>query len=472
MGELIKNFLIYGVGGILTKLVGFFLLPIFTSQLLPEEYGYYDLILSISAIIGAISIMQYDAGFQKFYYTQESEKERNVLISTILFIILLLSTFAAVIFIILAPAVSSLWFKGGYVLALRLAGGEVIVSNLMMYLLCVLRYENRPKQYAVIAVSSALLNASLCILFVVYFHLGVTGALLGSLLSQTIICLIILYIERRRLEIVFDIPILKTVSKFAFPMVPARIGSVANSYANRFFMISMFTAEMIGLYSLALKLASAIGLIQTAFQLAWLPYLYKILNQEGHKKIIIDVFRQSVFAICLIVILISLFAKEIVELVSNSGYIEAYTIVGFLCLYNGLFIVKDTAEIGVKVTGKSIYVTYAYFISVAINFLFLFILPRYLGLIGIALSLLLSNISLIYLTLYFSNRLYKINFPVSLFSLILVLTILLIFVTIKVEIPIYIKILISVAVIALWGLYNKNTLLRLHNSMIHKVKHA
>ena len=472
MGELIKNFFIYGLGGILTKLVGFFLLPIFTSQLTPEEYGYYDLILSISAIIGAIAIMQYDAGFQRYYYKQESEIEKDILVSTIFYIIVMLSSIAAILFVIAVPFVSSLWFSHGYLTALRLAGVEVVVANVLIYLLCVLRYENRPKQYAVIAVSSALLNAFLCISFVVYFHLGVTGALLGSILSQLTICLIILLIERKRLVLVFDILILKKVSMFAFPMVPARIGSVANSYANRFFMISMFTAEMIGLYSLSLKLSSAIGLIQTAFQFAWLPYLYKILNRDGHKEIIIEVFRQCVYAICLIVLLISIFAQDIVMLVSNRGYLEAYTILGFLCLYNGIYIIKDTAEIGVKVTGKSIYVTYAYFISVAINFLFLFILPRYCGLIGIALSLLLSNIVLIYLTLYFSNRLYKINFPVRLFSIVLVLTILLIFGTITVDIPIFIKILISLAIIAIWGLYNKTTLLKLHTSMIHKVRHA
>lgn len=145
---------------------------------------------------------------------------------------------------------------------------------------------------------------------------------------------------------------------------------------------------------------------------------------------------------------------------------NASTILGFLCLYNGLYIIKDTVEIGVKVTGKSIYVTYVFFMAVAVNFLLLFVLPHFWGLIGIALSSLISNIVLIYLTLFFSNRLYKIDFPVRTFTLLLVLIISLIFVSVSIDVSFVIKILISLSVIILWGYSNKNSLSKLHMSII------
>ena len=468
MAELLKNIFIYGFGGILSKLVTFLLLPIITSRLSPAEYGYYDFILTISSIAAIFGMLSFETGFQRQYYKQPTDKEKDKLISSVLFAIVLFSTIVALLVFIATPLFSKVWFDNGYRIELRLACVEILASNIVLYMLCVLLYDNKPKLYAFIAVLSAVLNALLSIYFVVVLSLGVLGALLGSVLSQCIIAFVLLFVERSHIRSVYDRFVLKDVASFSFPMLPARIGSVANTYASRFLMISLFTVEMIGLYSLAVKLASAMALVHTAFQLAWTPYVYKILNQEGHKPIIIEAFKQTVFIVSIIVVVISLFSKELVSLVSNEQYLESATIVGLLCLYNGLFLVKETAEIGVKVTGKSIYVTYAYFISVAVNFIFLFILPKHFGLVGIALSLLISNIFLTYITVYFSNRLYKINFPIKMFSIVLLLTLVVVFVSILINLPLITKLLISVVVMQLWVYLNKTTLRSLYIGITKK----
>lgn len=450
MKELLKNFFIYGFGGILSKLVFFLLLPILTKQLTPAEYGYFDLIFTISSIASIFGMLSLETGFQRQFYLQSSDKERDVLISTILYAIVIFSAIVAAIVFFSIPLLSRIWFSGGFTKEIGVACIEILATNIVLYMQCVMRYDDKPKIYAVISVVSALLNAGLSIFFVVVLSMGVMGALLGSILSQCIISLVLLFIERKHLCIAFNKQMFKAVAAFAFPMLPARIGSVANTYANRFLMITLFSAEMIGLYALSVKLASAMTLVHTAFQFAWTPYLYKILNQEGHKPIIVEVFRQSLFVIALIVIVISLFSKELVTLVSNEQYVEASSIVGLLCLYNGLFLVKESTEIGVKVTGKSVYVTYAYFGSVAVNLLFLAILPRMLGLVGIALALLCSAIFLLYVTIYFSNRLYKIDFPLGLLTLVICITVSISLYQAYFDMPLIFKFFISVLLLFAW----------------------
>lgn len=457
MKELIKNFLIYGFGGILTKLVGFILLPVLTTTFTIEEFGFYDLILSISTIAATISILQFEVGFQRFFYLQKNDEEKKVLISTVFSAILISSVFASLLLLSFVPAISNLWFKSNYRNELIIASIEILFTNITAFLYCVLRYDDRPKIYTSISVCSAFLNAVLIIISVKVLHIGVLGAIFSNFLTQLFITYSLLYIERKNISFVIERRILKEVSSFAFPTIPARLGSVSNAYANRFLMISMFSASMLGIYSFSVKISSVMVLLQTAFQSAWLPFLYKIINKDGHKKIISDIFLISLRVVCLISIVLTLFSEEIVRLIATDEYLESTKIIGILTLYQGLFIVKDTSEIGVKVTGKSIYVSYAFFASVIANLVLLFTLPTFFGLSGVAISLLFSNIVLLALTIYFSNRLYKIDFPIALLVIYLILTVFLTIVIPYIQISFAEKILVVavIFVICLYAIRNK-----------------
>lgn len=419
MRELLKNFIIYGMGGIMSKLVVFLMLPIYTSHLSLKEYGYFDLVFSITTISAVLGMLQFDTGFQQFFYNNKTTQDKTIYISTIFNSILCTSIIVAIIYLLLVPVTSLYLFNNECTIELYVSCLEIITSNLQQFLFCLLRFDNRPKLYSIIALISALANAILCTIFVVVFRMGILGALIGTIFAEIIIITSVILIERKYLGLHFSRHIYRKVFAFSIPQVPARIGGVANTYINRFIMVSMFTVETIGFYSLGVKLASAIFLIQTAFQFAWLPYLYKILDKDGHKEQIILVFKLSTCIMAIVVTLITMFSNQLVLIAANNQYLVAAPIIGILSLYNGLFMIKETLEIGVKVTGKSVYTTYAYLFAFGANVLLLFILPKIWGLTGVAISLLSSNVVLIYLTYYYSNKLYSISYPIKWFTIIL-----------------------------------------------------
>lgn len=468
MIELLKNFFIYGIGGILSKLIGFLLLPIFTSKLSPEEYGYYDLIISISTIVAIGGMLQLDAGFQQFYFKKKTDAEKVNLTSTVFSTILTLSIFVVTIFLVFVPNISELFFNGGYINELYLSSIEILCCNLLTFLFVVLRFENRPKTYSVLVLINSILYALISIVLVVIYNFRVLGILVGTIFSELFIILIILFLERTRIKFYFNTKIIKEVSQYALPIIPARIGSVANIYMNRFIMVSMFSAGMLGLYSLGVRIASIVYLIYSAFQLSWLPYLYKELNNPNHKDKIIKVFRHCTMIICLFVCIISLFAKEIVILISKEQYIGAASIIGILCLYNGLILIKETTEIGMKVTGKSASITYVYFVSLFVNLLGLYIFPKFLGIIGIALSLLMSNIVMVYLTVLFSNKLYKINYPMIWFTSLLILTILISILSSIYDFTFHIKFFVAIIALILYIITNRTFLKNITLKVLYK----
>ena len=79
--DLMKNTVIITIGKFSTQLVGFLLLPLYTSILSTEEYGSYDLLNTISIfLIPFITFLMEEAMF-RFLIDAKTEKEKSEVIS-------------------------------------------------------------------------------------------------------------------------------------------------------------------------------------------------------------------------------------------------------------------------------------------------------------------------------------------------------------------------------------------------------
>ena len=72
--RIIKSSFIYFTGNVLTRLVSFFLLPIYTSLISTEDMGYYDYSLSILNILIPVVCFEIWSGIMRFMFEQECEQ--------------------------------------------------------------------------------------------------------------------------------------------------------------------------------------------------------------------------------------------------------------------------------------------------------------------------------------------------------------------------------------------------------------
>jgi Polysaccharide biosynthesis protein. len=80
--RLIKNTGIIAIGNLSTKLVSFFLLPLYTALLSTEEYGTFDYILSIATFCVPFVSVLMDESIFRFLIDCKTEKEKKKVIST------------------------------------------------------------------------------------------------------------------------------------------------------------------------------------------------------------------------------------------------------------------------------------------------------------------------------------------------------------------------------------------------------
>ena len=85
----IENFLVYGLGGVISKIVPLIMVPIIT-RLMPntEYYGISDLFTTVIQIASALAVMgMYDAMYRMFFEKEEHEFQTKVCSTAFIFTI-------------------------------------------------------------------------------------------------------------------------------------------------------------------------------------------------------------------------------------------------------------------------------------------------------------------------------------------------------------------------------------------------
>ena len=86
--RMLKNTLIYFIGNFGSKLLSFFLLPIYTNYLSPEKFGKIDLVLSIVPLIGPVVTLQATESIFRFLFDCKTHEKKTKAISSALLIYL------------------------------------------------------------------------------------------------------------------------------------------------------------------------------------------------------------------------------------------------------------------------------------------------------------------------------------------------------------------------------------------------
>ena len=89
--QLGRSSLIYGAGNYGVKLVGFFLIPVYTRYLTPADYGVLALVATFNRILFVFLNLGQSTALFRFYYDHDEPEGRERVIAGSLWIILLIS---------------------------------------------------------------------------------------------------------------------------------------------------------------------------------------------------------------------------------------------------------------------------------------------------------------------------------------------------------------------------------------------
>src|SRR5438132_1403691 len=329
--ELVRHSAIYGLGSIVSRVLAVLLLPLYTRYLSPSDYGLIETLIALSAVLTALVAQGMKSAFFRFYFDSAELERRLVVVRTAFWYVLAASTAVLAAGIALASPISWLLF-GTH-------GHSDLVIAAFVGLWAALNYEQmtslfRVEQRSVAFVTATLANVVITIaatvLLVVVFDKGPLGVLVGNLTGTLIVYAALLAYSRHALGLQFDRSLYRAMNRFGLPLVPSALALWLTNFSDRFFLVKLSDAHEVGLYSIAVRIASAIVLLLTAFRMAWPAFAYSIEDDREARRTYSFVLTYMVFVCCWLALGLGLLAPWLLRLITTRPFYPAAGVVPLL----------------------------------------------------------------------------------------------------------------------------------------------
>lgn len=454
MLKFFKQFVVYGLTGILSKVAAVFLIPVYTNILSKEEYGAMALIVSCKGIIDLFSNLCIHTGiFREFY---EDNINRKRLISTGFFSIVSISSvvfFLLFLFrnFILTDVLSlPIVYDNAFILMLL----SVPFGGLLSYFSLLTRCQKKSTTYSVVTLSQLVIQISITILFVVKLRIGISGVFFGVLAGEIFANLVLYLINKSFFTFAFSFAMFKRALMFSVPILPAILAGWVDSSLGQILISKYASLAELGDYSLALQISGVFMLIATSVRLIWNPYIFENYNKPNFQIGVIKLYKFFFFIIYLIAINVSLFSNDIVLLLSNKNYINAAAYFVLLCFPMGLHIMVPIVESGVLISKKTKYLGFFTIIASSINLISMLIfLPLY-GIWTVPVCLGFSRFLKFILLNNFSTKSIKLHLP-NKYVFIFILLIIGVIYIVSLKLTLYLRLLIAL-VLSIIAVYLAN----------------
>ena len=298
--DLAINTIVIGIGKFSTQLVSFLLLPLYTSILTTDEYGIYDLIITISTfLLPGITLLMEESMF-RFLIDCKSEDERKKIISQS-FIYIINSS---IIFIILGTIIG-LVFKIPYSIIGLFYVSTCILSGLRNALV---RGLGKLKFYTIVNFISSLINILCNILFIAVFKYGVLGLLLSGIIAN-IISTSIVFIKINVFKYIsfksYDKKITKEMIKYSLPLVPNSLSWTIVNLSDRLVISGFMGTASNGIYSMSYKFPNLMNTIYGFFYTAWKESSARAMKDDDKEEFfnkIYSMLTKAMFSVSIAII--------------------------------------------------------------------------------------------------------------------------------------------------------------------------
>ncbi|MBP5236848.1 MAG: polysaccharide biosynthesis C-terminal domain-containing protein [Clostridia bacterium] len=261
--KLVSNTVILGAGTFGSKLLVFFLMPLYTRYLSTAQYSDADLITqTANLLLPLVSIGICEAVFR--FTLDRDYSRKDVFTSGFLVIVA-----GGSLLLALSPLLSLISYFGNYTWLI-----DLYVISSCLHSLCAqfVRAEGRSMLFSGQGILGTVFTIVLNILFLVVFGMGVTGYVLSVVIADFLTTLILLLPFKVCRNFSFKSVRKETLAsmlKFSIPLIPTTVFWWITNVADRYMVKSMISSEVNGLYAAAYRIPSLMILLSGIFIEAW-----------------------------------------------------------------------------------------------------------------------------------------------------------------------------------------------------------
>lgn len=446
---------IYGIPGILGRILGYLLVPLYTRVFAPGEYGTVNVFYSYASFLMVVLTYGMETAFFRFHQ-QEDDKEKvfstgmiSLLFTSGVFIFLI-SVFAGPIarFIDYADHREYIvWF--GFILMLDAVSSIPFAR---------LRAQNRPRRFATIKLAGIIINIILNLFFILLCPYilqhengflknavdlvyrsdwGIEYIFVSNLIASAVVLLLLLP-EILSTKWNINPELWKRMLLYAFPLLFAGMAGIVNETFDRLmlrYLLPHNIAEyQVGIYSACYKISILMTIFIQAYKYAAEPFFFSHAKDKDAREVYARIMDYFIVTVAVIFLATMVYLDDIVlPFLIDKDYWEGRKVIPVLMLANLFLGIYYNLSIWYKLTGKTIWGAWfsvmGAVVTLALNFWWIPLSSDHLisGYYGSAWATFICYSMMMVLSYIFGQKFYPVNYNLRKFFGYLGLSVLLYF---------------------------------------------
>src|SRR5438552_16888049 len=410
--RLASQSLIYGLGGLISRVLAVLLLPLYTSYLHGRDYGRVETLTALTAVLVVLLRLGLSSAFFRFYFDSTDVAHRVRVVRTSFWFTMASATLGlAAGWIAAQPIADALSLGHGQAWLVRAAFVGLWAQLNYEQLTSLFRVEERPVLFALTTIANLLITIGATVLLVVHFHQRAMGVIVGNWIGTLAVYLVLVSYRRYQLGLEFGRGLFRAMNRFGMPLVPAQLAIWTLNFVDRVFIAKFKGQAEVGYYSIGVRIASATLLLPTAFRLAWPAFAYSIEDENEARRTYGYVLTYVIFVTCWVSLSLALLAPWVVRLLtSRPEFYSGSRVVGLLSFSAAAWGAYTVVAIGI---GRARFTQFNWVVSGAaavINFGLCFALVPPYGMIGAAISVAAAMTAMFVLMTIHAQRVYPVPY--------------------------------------------------------------
>lgn len=419
----------YTLGNLLIRSVSFILLPLYSNLIPTDDFGRYSLLMAFYTIAAVFYQGGLTSALTKFYLDSEDKNQRNKIFSSVVNLILLIGVSLTILAVVFSTNLSNLILGSdkfsGLVLLTVLS---LFIDSIVAAILQLLKTKELSRKVVGYSAISAVINLLLNILLVYYLGWGIKGIIAAQLISAFIVLLILSKPISHEYTFVIEPPIVKSILAFSYPLIAAGILSTAVDVIDRY-IINFYLGEgTTGIYSFSYKIALVMNVFVISMRTAWIPYSIRLFRTGNYSDDYGKVLTKIIAISSIIFLAASLLAGDLFKINLNNKYLfnpsyqGGVIIIPIVLIAYGFNAAANYYSIYPFIKGKSSYFFYVDLLALICNLVFNFLLIPAYGIVGAAISTLISYFAGFMFYFIIAYKKLQINYQINKILMILIVT--------------------------------------------------
>ncbi len=415
MDSILKRLTTSGIAfqasSLLAGLLALFTLPLYTRSLTAAEFGYAETLLTLVILTSILLRAGLGEAFIRYWHEADGDDARRHLVRTTSGLVLITSTLALAAGLLLAEPLSQLLLgtSDATLMSAAVFGIWAFTNLEMAYAL--LRVSDRRRAYLIASSVNVVLTVSLTVTLVVFLDEGARGYVLGNYVASAAVLVgLWIFVLREHVGVPRGPLLLGPLLRYGAPTIPADAAVFLLNVIDRAYLLRADSPTAAGLYSVAVKLATAVIILVRAFQLAWPPLAYSITDEQRARQVYARVTTAYMVVSSLLVAAFTLLGDWLVRLLTAPSFFAANDALPWLALgwaLYGLYLVLVTIAGRAKVTVRALPAAAA---GLVVNVGLLIWLVPPLGVVGAAISLCVAYVAMLVVLFLLTRKVFTVPF--------------------------------------------------------------